>query len=201
MLTATSDIEKAWLREIAAGDKNAFRKLFDAYRIQLFNFVYEFTHSAVDAEEIVQETFLKIWENRDAMGQVEMPRAFIYTIVRNHTYNYLKKLARSEQLRREVWANMNQTVSDAEHLLLAKESQRLIDEAVAGLSEKKQAVFRMSRMQQLKHEEIAAIMGLSQSTVKNILVETLRHIREHLARHAPHLLLPFIIWQTCSISS
>ena len=149
LLTATSDIEKEWLREIAAGDKNAFRKLFDAYRIQLFNFVYEFTHSSVDAEEIVQETFLKIWENREAMDRVEMPRPFIYTIVRNHTYNYLKKLARSEQLMREVWANMNHIVNDAEQLLLAKESLALISEAVAQLSEKKQAVFRMSRMQHL----------------------------------------------------
>ncbi|MBO9636052.1 MAG: RNA polymerase sigma-70 factor [Chitinophagaceae bacterium] len=197
MLTDTSNIEKQWLQDIAAGDKSAFRKLFDAYRVQFFNFVFEFTHSAVDAEEIVQETFLKIWENRDALSQVELPRAFIYTILRNHTYNYLKKVARSKQLTNELWANMNQAVNDAEQLLLAKESQELIEAAVSGLSAKKQAVFRMSRVQHLKHEEIAAIMGLSQSTVKNILVETLRHIRQHLARHAPHLLLPFIIWQTC----
>ena len=168
------------LRQVAAGKELAFRALFDLYRIRLYSFVFQFTHSNADTEEIVQETFLKLWENRQGLTEVRHPRNYIYTIARNLTLNYLDKVARNEQLVKQVWANMRTTQNNVEEMLAAKEDKAVINEALSYLSEQKQQVFRMSREQGMNHEEIAQQLGLSRSRVKNILVEVLKYLRNYI---------------------
>jgi RNA polymerase sigma-70 factor (family 1) len=172
------------LQQVAEGDKIAFRKIFDLYKLRLFSFVLQFTHSRVDAEEIVQDVFTKLWESRTGLVNVEYPGKYIYTIARNKTINHLTKLARDRQLLQQVWQNLSQSDNPTEEILQAQECQRLIAEAVGRLSLQRQTIFQLSREQGLTHEQIAAQLGLSKSRVKNILVEILKHIRDYLARYS-----------------
>jgi RNA polymerase sigma-70 factor (ECF subfamily) len=159
----------------------AFRQLFDLYKLRLFSFVLQMTHSKVDAEEIVQEVFTKLWEIRTDLVNVDYPGKYIYTIARNKTLNHLTKQARDRQLLQQVWLNLSQTENSTEAILQAQESQRLIGEAINRLSLQRQTIFRLSREQGLTHEEIANRLGLSKSRVKNILVEILKHIKDYLS--------------------
>lgn len=177
-------IDRALLKLVAEGDKLAFRQLFDLYKLRLFAFVLHLTNSKADAEEIVQDVFAKLWESRGMLSKVEFPDKYIYTIARNKTLNHLTKLARDRQLLNQLWVNLSQTDNTTEEILQAQESGRLISAAVSRLNEQRQTIFRLSREQGLSHDEIAAQLGLSKSRVKNILVEILKHIRDHLARHA-----------------
>lgn len=177
-------IDKALLKQVAEGDKLAFRQLFDLYKLRLFAFVLQLTNSKADAEEIVQDVFAKLWESRAMLSNVEFPDKYIYTIARNKTLNHLTKLARDRQLLNQLWVNLSQTDNATEEILQAQESRRLIDEAVSRLNEQRQTIFRLSREQGLSHDEIAAQLGLSKSRVKNILVEILKHIRDYMSRYA-----------------
>jgi RNA polymerase sigma-70 factor (family 1) len=186
--------DRILLQYVANGDKAAFRQLFDQYKLRLFSFVLQMTHSKVDAEEIVQDVFAKLWEIRTDLVQVDYPGKYIYTIARNKTLNHLAKLARDRQLLQQVWLNMSQADNSTEAILQAQESQRLIGEAINRLSLQRQTIFRLSREQGLTHEEIAAHLGLSKSRVKNILVEILKHIKDYLALSAT------VIYALCWIS-
>src|SRR5687768_470083 len=152
------------------------------------------THSKVDAEEIVQDVFAKLWEIRTELVHVDYPGKYIYTIARNKTLNHLAKLARDRQLLQQVWLNLSQTDNSTEAVLQAQESQRLITEAINRLSLQRQTIFRLSREQGLTHEEIAVHLGLSKSRVKNILVEILKHIKDYLALFAT------VVYALCLIS-
>ena len=88
--------DRILLQHVAIGDKAAFRQLFDLYKLRLFTFVLQMTHSKVDAEEIVQDVFAKLWEIRTDLVQVDYPGKYIYTIARNKTLNHLAKLARDD---------------------------------------------------------------------------------------------------------
>ena len=176
---------------MAGGSNSAFRHLFDHYRLRLHSFVLQFTHSSSDAEEIVQETFLKLWEARDRLESVLHPRNYIYTIARNLTHNYLLKAARSDQYLRTLYANMQEGDTSIESVLDAKESQALIQGALSQLSSQKQEIFRLSRQEGLSHEEIAQKLQLSKSRVKNIIVEVLKYIKTYLDRHSTTLGLIF----------
>jgi RNA polymerase sigma-70 factor (family 1) len=176
------------------GNEQAFRILFDQYRLPLYSFVTHLTHSRADAEEIVQEVFLKLWKNRESLTDVEHPGKYIYTIARNKTLNHLAKVARDQQLARQLWLNMKTPDNETIAILDAEESRQLIQQAVASLSEQRQTIFRLSREEGLTHEEIAQQLGLSKSRVNNILVEVLRHIKDQLASHSP--ILATIFWLT-----
>ena len=103
--------EKELFIKIAQGDEKAFRVLFDQYRERLFFFAWQLCHSSVEAEEVVQDIFLKLWENRLKLGEVDFPRKYIYIMARNRTLDLLSRIARHEQLIREVWTNMSQSAN------------------------------------------------------------------------------------------
>lgn len=178
---------------MAAGDRIAFHSLFEQYRIPLFSFALEITRSPVDAEDIVQEIFIKIWEQRNRLAEVREARPYIYAMARNHTFDWLQKVARNDQLKDQLWANSHQDRPVTEEQVDARESQRLIEEAVSRLSPAKQQVFRLSREAGLDHQQIADRLGLSKSRVKNILVECLQFIRYYLQQHSPLLALVYCL--------
>jgi len=188
--------DRELLQQVANGDISAFRQLFDGYKLRLFAFVLHMTHSRVDAEEIVQDVFAKLWESRLQLTAVEYPGKYIYTIARNKTLNHLTRLARDRRLLQQVWANVSQSDNPTEDILQAQESQRLINEAISRLSLQQQRIFQLSRDQGLTHDEIASRLGLSKSRVKNVLVEALKQIREHLERNSA--LIAALFWVTCS---
>ena len=190
--------ENALFLRIAEGDEKAFRVLFDQYRERLFFFAWQLCHSAVDAEEVVQDIFLKLWENRARLAEVDFPRKYIYIMARNRTLDLLSRISKDRKMIHEVWVNMSQSYHFADALLNANESQQLIRQAVSQLSEKKQTIFTLSRQQGKTHQEIAGQMGLSVQTVKNILTEILKHIKAALAHHSE--LLAIVFWvQACSL--
>jgi RNA polymerase sigma-70 factor (family 1) len=172
------------LQQIAMGDELAFKLVFEIYRARVFTFVVNFIHSSADAEEIVQDTFLSLWQNRDGLVAVSHPRNYIYTIVRNKTLRYLSNVARDEKMVKIVWANMQMEVNATEEALLLRESRELITQALSRLPQQKQQIFRMCREGGMSHENIAMEMGLSKSRVKNVMVEVLKSIRLYLQQNS-----------------
>lgn len=174
--------EKLLLAKISQGDEQAFRLVFDLYKARIFTFIVNFTHSRADAEEIVQDTFLTLWQNRDTLNHIEHPRNYIYTVVRNKTYQYLKQASKSQARLQLIWANLKLDSNETEETLQLLESKKLIDEALSLLTAQKREIFRLSREEGLSHEQIAAQTGLSKSRVKNIIVEILKFIRVYIAQ-------------------
>jgi RNA polymerase sigma-70 factor (family 1) len=184
--------EKELFLRIAAGDESAFRILFDEYRERLFVFAWQLCHSAAEAEEVVQDIFLRLWQNRENLVNVDFPRKYIYVMARNRTLDLLAKIARDQKLMREVWSNLSEPDNVTENILQAAETQKLINEAVERLPEKKQVIFWLSRRDGLTHQQIADQMNISVQTVKNVLTEILKQIKSFLAEHSE--LLAIIFW-------
>lgn len=172
------------LKKLKEGDENAFRELYDRHSRTVSSFVYHLTHSAVDAEDILQETFLKLWSGREQLPPIDNIGNYIFMIARNKTLDHLRKIARQKRLLDHVWANISMPAEGIEQQLDARESQQLINKAFAQLTEQQQTIFRLSRQEGMTHEAIARQLNLSKSRVKNVQVETLRYIRIFLAQHA-----------------
>jgi len=176
--------EKLLLQKICDGSESAFNQMFNTYKSKIFTFVNGFIHSKADAEEIVQETFLVLWLQRENLLKIDHPRNYIYTIARNKTYDYLAKVARNQKMLTQNWIALSVGSNDVEDKINLADSKRVIDAAIAELSAQKQTIFNLSRLQDKKHEEIAEIVGLSKSRVKNVIVEVLKHIKYKLNKEA-----------------
>jgi RNA polymerase sigma factor (sigma-70 family) len=181
--------EKELLHQIAQGDEAAFSILFYASLGDLQPFILKLTRSAVDTEEVIQETFLRVWLGRDKLAEVQSLRAWIYTIAANECYKYLKKRSSRESGvtgmgEADFGSGGGDSALDG---LQLKEVKRLVAEAVGRLPERRRRIYQMSRDEGMKIPEIGARLGISPNTVKNTLVVSLRFIRQYLVERGLEL--------------
>jgi len=165
MADQSASIDNVLLSRVAAGDELAFRSLFAAYHQQVGAFVFRITDSMEMAEEVVQDVFLKIWLNRNALSNITNFRAYLFVASKNHALNCLKKIAR-ERVRQSM-LELELPVRFAE----GEENQYydILDQAINQLPPQQQKVYLLSRHQRLKYAEIAEQLNISHETVKRYL--------------------------------
>ncbi len=164
---------------LKSGSEAAFRQLFDTYGKRLFHFSKAYFHDPMDAEEIVQEVFMKIWNVRNDLSSQKSLDAYIFTIAKNAILNTIRK-TKSEQLYL-TWAQLN----PGKNILLEEELDfnelnRAYRKAIDTLSPKRKEVFLLSRDKNLSYTEIAHKMGISVKTVENQMTAALADIRKYL---------------------
>lgn len=174
---------------MAEGDEGAFRQVYYLYRKRIASFAYLLTESAFMTDEIVQEVFVKLWLHRAKLADVSNFNAWLHTVTRNLVSDAMKKIAREEKAR-AAWSEHNPLQDNyADEIIFARENDRLLREAIQQLTPQQQQIYRMSREQGLKHEEIALHLGISSMTVKNHLVNAMRTIRQYFKQHARFIVL------------
>lgn len=131
------------------------------------------------AEEVVQETFLRVWLNRDQLPGIEYPRSWIFSIASNLCFNFFRSQLREER-RIRVVAGAGVPEPDVLEETERKEVREAIREAVHQLSGQRRLIWQLHREQGLKQAEIARQLGISLSTVKNTIAQSMELIRQHL---------------------
>ena len=179
MPTNPSHIDPSLLHLISKGDEKAFRVLFDHYKDRFYFVALKMTRFDHIAEEMVQEVFLKIWRNRETLADIEKPDAYFFTVLYRQVYQYFKKEALNRKLLQEAGPEGDAS-NLTEETLMARESKRLLEEAVAKLPPQQQAIYRMNKIEGFSYQEIAEKLNLSPNTVRNHLAAAVRTIRIHL---------------------
>ncbi|MDB5199211.1 MAG: hypothetical protein JWO92_1174 [Chitinophagaceae bacterium] len=175
-------------------EEEKFKLLFNTYKVPLYDYVQTITGDDYVAEEITQEIFIKLWKRRNDMHHIENIDQYIFRMARNACFTYFKKVALDVKMADRLKTKMSVPADVITDQLDVKEMQRLINEAVDGLSPQRRKVYQLSRVHGLKLDEIANDLDLSVSTVKNHLVAALKHIREYLISHSTDpLMLLFIL--------
>lgn len=174
-----SDMEL--LSAIAAGDESAFRLLFDQYREVVFNYLVNITKSKEASEELLSDIFMKLWLGREWVGSIQNMEAFLKKVSYNKAIDYLRHVARKKKLQEVVATEIDITAGRTpENILLEKDFQRVISEAIEQLSPQRKIVYKLSREQNFTHEEIAQKLSLSANTVSNHIKASLQSIKGYL---------------------
>ncbi len=191
---AHSYSDKELFRLISEGDENAFRQLFHAYVPQLQPLARHITKNDAVAEDIIQETFLKLWISRDKLPAIENPRSWLLKIVFHQSFSYLRRQAVHDKAVDILGAGTpEQELFTPDTDLAYTTMVKLINDAVTQLPPQAKRIYLMSREKGMKIPEIAAELELSPSTVKNSLVRSLQTIRSYL-QQAGHLLPFLLLW-------
>ncbi len=170
--------EREALSALSAGKACAFCWLFDTYRTKLYNYVFKLTESKETAEDTVHDIFLKIWQQKERLSQVTDFNAYLYTMVRNDTYNKFRRMAKKNLILSTIGRTATKEENTIEDNYTAKEIRQNIRQLVEKLTPQQQLVFNMSREEGLKNEEIARQLNVSVLTVKKHLTNAL-----HILRH------------------
>ncbi|HWJ29731.1 MAG TPA: RNA polymerase sigma-70 factor [Flavisolibacter sp.] len=195
MLLIEARKEKELFISIAEGNEAAFRELFHLYMPQLYPMILKVTKVENAAEDILQETFLKLWISRDKLAEIENPRAWILRIAYFQAFTFLRKKAIHQKAvdRLSDKAQLDLLRSDTEETIAFSSLQTLVRQAVASLPGQPKKIYQLSREEGLKIPEIAEQLNLSEQTVKNTLSRSLKLIREYVIR-AGHVLITIALF-------
>lgn len=175
-----SNTEKHQFARIAAGDEAAFQQLFHQYNKVLFPFIISLVKAQADAEEIVQDVFLKLWLNREKLTAIENPGGWLRTVTANAAYDHLQKMAGYEVL----LSNFQRRQHGSEKPFWQELDARLNWEAVINqirkLPLRQRQVLQLSRIEGLSRKEIARKLGISENTVRNHLADATLFLKDLL---------------------
>jgi RNA polymerase sigma-70 factor, ECF subfamily len=164
-------------------DIAAFEKLFRTYYSDLVNYSFGYTRDMDASEEIVQEFFYNYWKNRKETNIKFSIRAYLFRAIKNNTLNYLDSLAvRKKYADRVLFLSENQPFYEEEGMEM-DELNELIEETLDSLPERCSTIFRMSRHDGLKYDEIAAKLSVSVKTVEANMGKALKLLRERIGKY------------------
>lgn len=187
-------LEKNIMEKIQQGDKSAFECLFNAYYKKLYNYALNILKDPDLADEVVEETFVRIWESREQIHVQTSIQSYLFRSVYNRCLNQLKHKNIREKHRllfmhHTRWDDYNASYSFDFPLskLLNKELEDMVEEAISKLPEQCRTIFIMSRVEEMKHDMIAEKLGISQNTVKTQISRALSKLRKELKEVLPFL--------------
>jgi len=171
--------EVEWIYALKDGNLWAYNELFDRYGKRLHRFAIAYLKSTENAEEIVQDVFLKIWNNRKDLSPDKSFESYLFTIAKNGILNTIRK-SKSEQayLNFAILHPGKDVLLDEE--LDFNELERAYSNAVDQLSPRRKEIFLLSRIHSLSNSEIAERMNISSKTVENQMTSALAEIRKNL---------------------
>lgn len=177
-------------------DEAAFSELYVRYKDKLRYFCLSLLKSGEEADDIVQEIFIRIWESRSFINPDLSFSSFLYTLARNRILNHFRD-ADIDMKVKQILALKNPTEENViESDMIYAEYKNMLYEAIETLSPQRKKIFNMSREENLSHKEIAALLGISVNTVQEHISESLRSIKSYFLKHTDislSLLMFFVV--------
>ena len=179
--------EQHVLRQIAAGNVEAFERLFFQYQPRLVHFLIGLTHDKEVSRDMAQDLFLSLWKDREKLKNVQSFSSYLFQMARFTVYDYFDRLIVSEKYTTEYLMEASSAESE-EEALFVRELQSIINHTVEQMSPQQSRIYRMSREEGLSNDEIATRLNISKRTVENHLTAALSILRKVLY-------LLFLVWQ------
>lgn len=175
--------EKELLRDLGKGDHAAFIRLYNHYSEPLYYATLAMVKDNLLAEEIVQRIFVKIWERRETLDIQQNFSGYLFRTGQRLVYDFFRSLKRNNDLYRRFAETATSEYTHIEEALLRREDATLVTNALATLAPQRRQVFRLVRIEGRPYKEVAEILGISPSTVRDHLVKATKHIRQWLLDH------------------
>lgn len=176
-------MDKKRLERLRAGSYRDFEILYKQYASNLYGFVWGLTRSTEQANEIVQDTFIKVWVNRANIDPEQPFRSYLFKIARNRMIDGFRK--RADEPLFENYMNYCEeptfgTPAEAEQQSDFDDFMSALKQAKQQLTPRQREVFELSKEEGLPSGEVAARLGISEQTVYNILSTALRLLKQKL---------------------
>lgn len=176
-----SATEKGYIEAVSKGDEQAFEALFLHYFPRIKGFISGILQNGEEAEDISQDIFVSMWQNREQLTCIDNLNAYLFRIAKNTVFRHIERslLFKDYQEQQTERSLLFPTNNDSiEEEIYAKELEYLISIAVEKMPSQRKRIYQMSRMEGLSNEEIAERLVISKRTVENHLTLALADIRK-----------------------
>lgn len=171
------------------GDVEAFDSLFEIYSPKLFGFSMKYFKNDQDAEELVQEVFVQVWEHRTTLKSEYSFKSYLFTIALNRIRKFFNKRASSlrymESLKHDPDLGSSDLFRDDDYDAMLQKINQLIEQ----MPPRRREIFTKSKLEGKSAREVAAELNISAGTVDNQVSEALKYIRTRISNENATLLL------------
>lgn len=181
------------IAEIKNGSETAFKWLFDAFHLKIYTVAKKMGMSDEEAEDVIQDSFLQLWKQKDAIKEDLSVNGLLYTIAKRIVLKKLeekKHYYTDEDIEQYSHASTNTTQDDIAFL----ETNKCINDTINRLPEQQRIVFSMNYKNGLSAEEIADKLGISKRTVENQIFRARKILKTALTNAG---ILSLIVYFIC----
>lgn len=166
------------LQQISQGDEFAFRQLFDQYKEQFYSTAFKMTHSTAHAEDVVQATFVAVWEKRELVAAAEKPEAYLFGILKNCIYAHFRVIVNDRKVMQAAVQHEEDYEMSSEVLLVEKERRSVLDAVITHLPNQQRLVYQLAKRDGMSRNEIAKRLNISPNTVRNHLSAAIESLHD-----------------------
>ncbi len=181
--------DKELLEALRDGDETALDQLIERKTQPLLKLAYRILNDAEEARDIVQVTFLRLWQNRDRFDQRWSPNTWIYRIATNLAIDHLRsrnsRQKSLEPFRIHLQGSLDSRARHQRANIHESEVAAIFHELAGGLTEKQRTVFLLREVEGMPSKEVAEIVGCRESTVRNHLFNARKILRREILEHYP----------------
>jgi RNA polymerase sigma-70 factor (ECF subfamily) len=187
------DQEREVIEQIKEGSKETFRLLFDQFGPKIYAFALSYLKNESDAEELLQEVFLKLWEVRSTLDSSKNLKSFLFKICINLIYDSIRR-KNIEQVYIDYSGRNNPLSGDNTwHEVIYNDMYDQLQQLIAAMPEQRRLIFRLSKEEGLSNEEIAVRLNLSRRTVENQLYRAISFLKDKINKSSIPAVLFFFL--------
>lgn len=175
------DEDVKWVRQVLAGDKQAYAHIINKYKNPLYAVILRMTRNPQDAQDFVQEAFLKIYRQLGKYKETGTFSSWLYRVAVNHCLDEFRK----KRLQTVSGESIEEQLTEKNHpeiIFLKKEQQRQLERLLAALPDDERLIILLRYTNELSYEEISEVTGISLSTVRNKLHRAKKKMRAVVKR-------------------
>lgn len=176
--------ENELLLLIAKGDYQAFATLYTSIIEDVFQYIYMYTRSRSETEEILQDVFIKVWESRSRLNEVHCIRNYLMRAAKNRLLDTVRREQLMYKALLEVKSVQRLDQHETEYTITYRDYLKMAQQAISQLPPRRKLIFRMNTESGLCYDEIADQLCITKSAVKNQLYKAIEYVRSYLKAHA-----------------
>jgi len=180
LIVRKENIQSLIIRISKHDDQSAFEELFNLYFAWLKTVARAIVRNNEDAEEVVEDVFVKFWFMRDKLDQIINIETYLYTAIKNQSYNYVKKFYKGYLVELQEESDDQAYIISPEEVLIIEELKTKIESAILNLPDKCREIFTLVRQNGHSHKKAAELLNLSPKTIENQLGIAIKKIKLEL---------------------
>lgn len=177
---STEFVNSKYILQLMAGDESAFAVFYNLYGEKVYRLAFRFLKDQTQSEEVVQETFIKLWLTRGKLDPNGNIWLYLFVIAKRLSLNTLRQHYQSTTVFEQLTNQRTEIHNGTEEQIIANDLEQFTEKILQKLPKQQQQVFKMSRKDGLTHKEISEKLHISSNTVKNHMVAALKFLKTYL---------------------
>lgn len=163
---------------LKSGDRSAFEKIYECYSPKIFLNILKMVKSVDDAQEILQDVFVKVWEKKSLIDPEQSFKAYLFQISRFTVYNFMRKVNLDKKLKAYLCMENTELYTHVEEAISNKENDQFIMNAIEELPNQRRQIYKLCKIEGKSYAEVSKQLGISSSTINDHIVKATKFLKQ-----------------------